>query len=279
MNANPAAGEAGDPRRPRLAFVDLDDTLLGPDKTISRRNVEALGALRSMGVEVVVASGRHHHNVRLFRELGDLRWIVSSQGCMVAPAGAEELLREVTLSPDLAGEICERGRRLGLTLLAYDRHRAYAETRTEWTELYERKSGWIPRVGDFRDLPQDRFLKIFWSGEPARITQLAHELAPEMQGRLQMVLTEPELLEFTVLGATKAAGAAVLLDHLGLRPEDALAFGDGNNDVEILRWVGTSVAMAHGRPSAQRAARFISPPGPPETAFARAVDLVLGEVA
>lgn len=259
----------------RLAFVDLDDTLLGPDKTISRENLAALEALRSAGAEVVVASGRHHHNVRLFREIGRLRWIVSAQGGMVGQAESGRSLREVTLAPELARAICERGRQLGVSLLAYDREGAHLETPSQWTDLYAAKAGWQPRRSDLRSLPPGGFVKILWSDEPKRIAELAAELAPEVRGRFQMLITEPELLEFAAAGATKAEGAAALTRHLGLRAEDALAFGDGNNDVEILRWAGTSVAMAHGRPSAQRAARFVSPPGPPETAFARAVELVL----
>lgn len=279
MNEEPAtlAPEKKRHLRPagRLAFVDLDDTLLGPDKTISRPNLEALEALREAGVEVVVASGRHHHNVRMFREIGEMQWIVSSQGGMVGHASTGRSLREVTLDADLAAELCERGRQLGMTLLAYDREGARIEKQTEWTDLYASKANWEPTLGDFRALPPDGFVKILWSGEPSRIRSLAAELAPEMKERLQMVVTEPELLEFTAAGATKASGAATLADHLGLRAEDAMAFGDGNNDVEILQWAGISVAMAHGKESAHRAARFISPPGPPETAFARAVDLAL----
>lgn len=259
----------------RIAFVDLDDTLLGPDKKISPLNLKALDSLRAAGVEVVVASGRHHHNVRMFREIGDLRWIVSSQGGMVGHVTSGKNLREVTLDADLAAELCERGRRLGMTLLAYDRDGARAETQTPWTELYARKAGWEPALGDFRALPPEGFVKILWSGEPARIRTLAAELESEMRERLQMVVTEPELLEFTALGATKATGAAALAEHLGLNAGNTMAFGDGNNDVEILQWAGISVAMAHGKSSAHRAARFISPPGPPETAFARAVDLAL----
>ncbi|MBC8134277.1 MAG: HAD hydrolase family protein, partial [Fibrella sp.] len=41
----------------RLAAVDLDDTLLGPDKEISRANYAAIHRLVSAGVHVVLASG------------------------------------------------------------------------------------------------------------------------------------------------------------------------------------------------------------------------------
>jgi hydroxymethylpyrimidine pyrophosphatase-like HAD family hydrolase len=56
-----------------------------------------------------------------------------------------------------------------------------------------------------------------------------------------------------------------------------LAFGDGENDVQMIAWAGMGVAMRHGNSLAIAAARLVSPPGPPETAFARAVDVLFKE--
>ena len=56
---------------------------------------------------------------------------------------------------------------------------------------------------------------------------------------------------------------------------DAVVFGDGENDVPMFEWAGTSVAMPHGWALALRSAKHVAPAGPAETAFARAVDLVL----
>jgi hydroxymethylpyrimidine pyrophosphatase-like HAD family hydrolase len=55
-----------------------------------------------------------------------------------------------------------------------------------------------------------------------------------------------------------------------------VAFGDGNNDAAMLAWAGLGVAMPHAAPSALAAADLIAPEGDPETALARAVELVLG---
>jgi hydroxymethylpyrimidine pyrophosphatase-like HAD family hydrolase len=47
----------------------------------------------------------------------------------------------------------------------------------------------------------------------------------------------------------------------------------------MLAWAGMGVAMRHGNPAAISAARMVSPPGPPETAFARAVDVLFGDAS
>ncbi|MHA3773416.1 Cof-type HAD-IIB family hydrolase [Verrucomicrobiota bacterium sgz303538] len=262
--------------RYRVAFIDLDDTLLGPDKKISPANRAALDRLRDAGVQVTVASGRHHKNITSLNPVGQQGWILSSHGAVVRHHQTGEVLAELTMDPTLVPEVCQRGRELGIALIAYHRDGAYLEGRSVWTDLYSREAGWTPTPAKLSTLAPDGFQKIIWSEHPERIKQLAPVLKEMFSGRLNVLETNPELLEFFAPTANKAAGAKTLTSKLGIAPEETLAFGDGNNDVELLQWAGLSVAMNHGRESARQAARFVSPPGPPETAFARAVDLALG---
>jgi Cof subfamily protein (haloacid dehalogenase superfamily) len=258
-----------------LAFVDLDGTLLSPDKTVSPANLRALDRLRGAGVQVVAASGRHHANIAAFREIGQSGWTLSSHGAVVRHQRTDEWLLEMAMAPERVAEIAARGRELGMTLIAYHRDGAYIERESEWTDLYASQSGWKPRIADFRSLPADGFQKVIWSEGAERIAAVAPDIQREFQGRAHAVVTDPELLEFLAPAANKAVGARALTEKLGVAPARTLAFGDGNNDVELLRWAGFSVAMNHGRESARKAARFVSPPGPEESAFARAVNLAL----
>jgi Cof subfamily protein (haloacid dehalogenase superfamily) len=262
----------------RLAFVDLDDTLLGPDKTISPANLAAIHRLRANGVHVAVASGRHHKNITAMDEIGEQTWVLSSHGSVVRHEQTGEILLEMTMDPRLVAQVCDKARELGLSLIAYHRDGAFIEQATKWTDLYARNSGWAPQVMKLRDLPAAGFQKLLWSDEPERIQNLAPAIQAEFAGRLNVMVTNPELLEFLSSTANKAVGAQALTGKLGIRAEETLAFGDGNNDVELLRWAGVSVAMNHGRASARQAARFVSPVGVPEEAFARAVEVALGEM-
>jgi hydroxymethylpyrimidine pyrophosphatase-like HAD family hydrolase len=94
----------------------------------------------------------------------------------------------------------------------------------------------------------------------------------EYRGRLYIVSTEHEMLEFFNPSVNKALAVQVLAKRLGIPREQVLAFGDGNNDVPLLAWAGMSVAMAHGREAARRAGKMISPPGDPATAVARSLE-------
>ena len=262
-------------RSRRLAFVDLDDTLLGPDKVISPENLQALDRLRSAQVEVVIASGRHHQNITGLEQLGRPGWVLSSHGGVVRHEQTGEVLAAVYMESTLVLELCERARSLDLGAIVYHRDGAYQERTTEWTDLYAREAGWDPVRTRFANLHPEGFQKVIWAGHAEQIRLIAPVLTAELGVQASVLITNPELLEFFPRTVNKAAGAELLARKLGIATSETFAFGDGNNDVELLRWAGVSVAMNHGRETARRAARFVTPPGPPETAFSRAVDLAL----
>lgn len=262
-----------------IAFIDMDDTLLGPSKTISRENLRALDRLRAAGVQIVIASGRHERNIVSYQEMiPDMDWMISSHGAVVESLRTGEMLHELCLPPAPLPDICRRAREEGVALMAYHRTGIYTEELTEWILFHARTVGWQPQVRDFSTLPPDRFQKIMWTAESARITALSTPLREEFTGRVQVLHTEPELLEFFSTAVNKSVGAQALMSHLGVPRSRALAFGDGSNDIELLRWAGISVAMGHGNKSALQAAQYVTPTGPPESAFARGVDIALREM-
>src|SRR5690349_14804347 len=90
----------------RLAAVDLDDTLLGPDKQISAANLAALRALQARGVRIVLASGRRYENMLPFHQQLDLETpIVACQGAFVKDVRTGTVLHQHGLPAELAQEI------------------------------------------------------------------------------------------------------------------------------------------------------------------------------
>lgn len=260
----------------RLAVIDLDETLLGHDKQISAANLKALARLRAVGIEIVIASGRHHLSIASFeKETKCEGWIISSAGAMVRHAVTGEILHELTLPVELALEVYERGRAENCSLIGYHRTGAFIEEETEWIRVDTGRSRQPPRLADLRELARDGLQKLMLITAAEKIEALYPVLESEYRGRLYVVHTEREMIEFLSPEANKARGAQAVAARLGLAREQVIAFGDGNNDVPVLAWAGMSVAMDHGRPAARKAARLVTPAGPPEEAFARGVEMVL----
>ncbi len=258
----------------RLAVIDLDGTLFGPNKQISPENRCALDRLREAGIEPVFASGRHHLNiVRFAQQTGPMSWVVSTSGAVVRHAVTEEQLHELTLPEAEALAVYEASRREKLAMIVYHRDGIFIDAECEATRVYAARASWKPQHGDLAQLAASGLQKILLSESPEILAKAGPSLESAFAHRLYVVWTEKDIVEFLSPHANKAVGVEALASKLGIAPDRVWAFGDGNNDVEMLEWAGFSVAMAHGQPRAHRAARAVSPPGPPETAFARAVDL------
>jgi Cof subfamily protein (haloacid dehalogenase superfamily) len=261
----------------RLAVFDMDDTLLGPDRTLSPENASALRRLRAAGVEVVIASGRHSSNIVDFEhEIGFSGWIISSGGAAVTHSETGEILCEMTVPQRLGMQLFERARAQKISVIAYHRTGIFCDAPSEWIDLYTRRTHQVA-IADIPALIGTGMQKLIWTTHRDRITQLFPELEQQYRDEVYMVITEHEMIDFLHPRANKALATQALAVKLGIAREEILAFGDGNNDVPLLEWAGMSVAMAHGRDSARRAAKKISPPGPAETAVSRSVEALFGE--
>ena len=262
----------------RLAAIDLDDTLLGPDKRISAANREAVRTLRGLGLRIVLASGRRHENMlRFHRELDLDGPIVSCNGALVKNAETGDVLGEQRVPADLAAAVIAEGTGRGITQNYYHVDGGlFVRERTPWTDLYRSRTGSdVDVFGDLTGLAGDRPLKIIWIEAPDVIARLLPEMEARFAGQLYITTTDPEYLEFMALGVNKAVGVEAAAARGGIPREQVLALGDGNNYVPLLRWAGLGVAMHNARPGAKEAADLVAPPGDPETGFARAVAAVL----
>jgi len=260
----------------RLAIIDLDGTLLGPAKRVSPENLRALQRLRDAGFETAFASGRHHRNiVRYEPEVGAMSWVISASGAVVRHAATNELMYELTLVEADALELCSAARDAKLAIILYHRDGVFMDGESEATRLYAARAGWNPQPGNLPQLAASGIQKVMLSESTSIMKKVGLEIECRFATRFYSVWTEEDLVEFLSPQANKAIGAQALARALGIEQADVVAFGDGNNDAEVLAWAGYSVAMAHGQKGALNAAHAITPAGPPETAFACAVEMVL----
>ncbi|QEH32529.1 Sugar phosphatase YidA [Aquisphaera giovannonii] len=257
-----------------LAAIDIDDTLVGPDKRIGRANRRAVGRLRDLGCRVILASGRRHANMLAYcEELGLDDYVVSSHGARVEHPRTGEILHRAWLDSDLAASLVAEGLDRGHTVMLWLAEGIYAQAETRWVDAYRRATGNDPvTVADLRALSGRPAEKVTWSAEPERIAAHLAELSARRDPRVCALTTDDWCIELTAREAHKADGVAAVASSAGIPREAVLAFGDGNNDVSMLSWAGLGVAMPHGRPSARAAARAVAADGDPESALARAVD-------
>lgn len=266
------------PFRYRLAAIDIDDTLVGPDKQVSAENRDAIGRLQDAGCRVVLASGREHHSMQVYQQrLGLDDFVVSSQGALVVhPSSGHQLWRR-PVQPDLAARLLDRGRAEGFDVLLATDEGFVASPASPWVV-----HNYAQRDGTLRVEPRDLDievrqgpLKVLWYGDTAAVHAFDRRMRVELGQLAEVVITTAHLLEFNAPDATKATGVAAVARHYGVVQSDVIAFGDSHNDVPLLAWAGLGVAMSHGLPEAHAAADLVAPEADPSLALAVAVDLLL----
>lgn len=286
-DGSPAGGLLA--RRPKVVFTDCDGTLLGPDHRLSDRARSALRALAASGVRVVPATGRARagawtEHVLSEPALRNGQPGIFLNGCSRYGEDGREHTHALTPAAARAAVAFGASRRDLATTVVYVGGEALVDAEDALTAK-------LAAVGDSPLVRVPCLQSALSAGVELRVAKvlllsaedeataaaLREAAAPRVAGHgAELTRALGWCLEVVPAGMCKARAAAQLLAQWGLEPADALALGDGENDVSLLRLCGASVAMGNGCAAAKQAARFLAPSNA-EDGFAVAVEtLVLG---
>ncbi|MBI4772357.1 MAG: HAD family phosphatase [Chloroflexi bacterium] len=252
----------------RLVAFDLDNTLIGPDLTLSPRVKAAVSRTLQRGVAVTIATGRGPSPTDQFAAaLGLAAPLICFQGGIVYDHRARRVLHETRLDPAVIPIIVRLAAERGWNLQFESPDMIYLPRRSDHPEeLFEllRVSNW-KRVDDFlTDLPEVPHKFILSVHDRAERDALAAELRASFEqmapARITVVPSHPILVEGLPRGMSKAVGLEWLAGHYGIPASAVLAVGDNDNDAEMLAWAGLGVALADGSPAALAAADATVPP-------------------
>ena len=210
---------------------------------------------------MLIATGRMFRSVRPYAlEAGIDDPVVCYQGAAVAdPATGEFLLHEpipVELAKEAIGAI--QAERVALNCYVDDE--IYVARDSSYTQRYARfQRLTVHEVGDLRAWLAKPPTKLVAIDEPERLDAVEAAMKARFDGRLYIAKSLPDFLEFASPRVTKGSGMAFVADHLGLRRERTVAFGDGENDIELLEWAGYGVAVANAHERVIEIADFVCP--------------------
>ena len=114
---------------------------------------------------------------------------------------------------------------------------------------------------DFSRLPHNIAVnKIILYGQEARVPEMRDALGQSLDGSIHITRAAvPGMLEALPANASKGRAVAELMREMGIAPEQAMAFGDGENDIEMLQAVGIGVAMGNAADALKAVADVIAP--------------------
>jgi Cof subfamily protein (haloacid dehalogenase superfamily) len=244
--------------------TDLDHTLMW-DEALWPRTLRVLALARDSGLRIIVVTGRMVQSLR--RVLEPIRLaepVVCYQGAVVAD-GEGRWLRHLPIELELAKEAIAAVEAEGYEPNVYVGDELYVRRVTSHAQSYASfQQLEVHAVGDLRSWLRDDPTKLVCAGAPAALDELGVHLRQLFDGRLYITKSLPYFLELATIGVTKGSGLHFLAGHFGFTPDRTVAFGDGENDVELMEWAGYSVAVENAHERVKAVADWICPPAAEE---------------
>ena len=240
---------------------DLDRTLIGEDAVLRPRTLAAIAAARGAGIHVVLVTGRMFQSVRRYAlAAGITDPVVCYQGAVVADPTTGAFLRHVPMPEPEAREVITAIEALGYTILVYVDDELYVSRETPESDEYAGFQHLVVHpVGDLLAWLPKAPTKLVTVGDPRRLDGLEAEMKSRFDGRLYVSKSLPHFLEFASPSVHKGTGLDFVSERLGFTRDEAVAFGDGENDVELLEWAGYAVAVANAHRKVLAVADFVCP--------------------
>lgn len=249
-----------------IIALDLDGTLLNSDKQLTEGNLRALEQAYAAGFAIVPTTGRFYGGMPAFiRALPFIRYAITINGAEVCDLHTGEVIyrAEIPLQRALAiyeamdGEAvlydCYRGNDAFMSESHKERIDEYLHN-PHYREMIRRLRKPVPDLKGFLRAGGSDVQKIqlFMHDDPLR-RRLMEQL-PAMFEELAVSSSISENIEINDARAHKGAALMALAAHLQLPREATFAFGDGLNDLTMLREAGTGIAMANAEPEVKAVA-------------------------
>lgn len=245
--------------RPRLLALDLDGTLMQPGGTISERNVEAVGAARDAGVEIVVCTGRRFRTTAwLLEELELAGPVVVHNGVLTKSGESGETLASHYLSGALFEQALSLLRSVAAPIVYVDRYHEGLDMVVEHPSgAHAYQASYLADYVDVRevvprldDQAHDDVVMLSLMADHDALDALRGRLASELHADAHTNFLQNKnyagyILEVTSSRASKWSALECVARDLGIAASEIMAIGDDRNDASMIAGAGLGVAMGN----------------------------------
>ncbi len=246
----------------KLVVVDVDGTLFTSQQTITKKTMEAIQFIKDQGLAFAIASGRPIISVMNIIEENQLEalvdYIICSNGVETVNLRTNEIKKSHPLSK---ADVLEIGRIMApydVDYCCYVDDKLYTNKMNEITEAIIGRNILKPHVVAMEDLPFAETNKVLFTIFPKQYEALKDFQAKFKHPKYISFFTQPELFEFVDKRVSKAKGIEVIIDDLGITMDAVLAFGDAQNDLEMIEAVGLGVVMDNADAAIKAAGKAIT---------------------
>lgn len=229
----------------KLLVMDVDNTLLRTDKSVSEKNIEAIKKCRDKGVMVSLASGRPALDVLHYAEMigiGD-NYHVSDNGAGIFKGRKRKIIKKFNENfyLDLVDKLRSHNIECGV-FSGDDSDFVYeqgSETIAKGIDIYfpVTKS----RVGDIKQIKNVYKISSYFKNDE----EFAFVKSLEKENEMSGVIPDPNFFDMMPYNVTKIVGTEEIAKELGISMDEVIVMGDQDNDFTNIKCAGLGIAVAN----------------------------------
>ena len=250
----------------KLIAIDMDGTLLNEKKHIDKAQKEAIHEAVEAGIKIVLCTGRPLYGILPFyeelglSELDSEGYVILNNGCSIHKTKDWELIDQVNFTSDDIDYLYKFSEGYDINFTLVNDYYYFNIDRKPTDELITDAGFVFSNITNISlkeaKNGKHKIIKIMFLGNPNIMANFQKENENILKDKYSGVLSQPYVYEILPKGNNKGTGLKKLAKKLGIKQEEIMAIGDGNNDIEMFEYANYSVAMENGTELAKKAAKY-----------------------
>lgn len=242
------------PQNIKAVFFDIDGTLISfKTGKIPESTQIALEKLRQEGIKVIVATGRSINSLHHISHLDFDGFITFNGGyCMTA---SKELISKYTIDPSDIRNLINYAEKFPLSYsLMYENKVEINDATPEVVGMYAHVNLPVPPIHDKDNIDVENVLQANIFLRPEAEEEFMKKVMPNSIASRWT----PLFADVNPGGISKKVGIETFCDYFGIDVSETMAFGDGGNDISMLKFVKIGVAMGNANDKVKEISDFIT---------------------
>ncbi|CAD2110945.1 hypothetical protein YYG_03273 [Plasmodium vinckei petteri] len=250
----------------KIAFIDLDGTLLNDSYKISKLNIESLVKAQNKGIKIAFATGRPmflaNNIIGKDVKQNNLSLVpgIYINGCIAYGANGERIIDNY-IDEKLVMDIFNFSKEKNLLRRMFWCKLEKIDTfeMNEYTDEYLNLVPITPDIIDEETLKNTKIYKILIGLDKENLSSVIKMYQDKFSDRLSVGKKLKTYVELYRPNTNKFEGVKAICKHFDISLNDTLAIGDAENDMEMLQGVGTSIAVQNAPSKIKECAKYVGP--------------------
>ena len=243
----------------QLIATDLDGTLLNANHQISEYNKSIIKKASENGIKIILSTGRPTAAATKFLYDLDIdSELISFNGAMITDK-TSNIIYQQNLDANIGKELIDIAKKYNIF------HQGFLADRwnmgffdEKWVEFYVSIAKIDNYTIGFDNINDFSFSKFMFIGENNLLKEIAKEIDKTFGERIYYTFSRPVYLEVHSPNASKAKALEYLANKYNITSNNIMAFGDNNNDLEMLEFAGVSVAVENAEDNVKNKCKYIT---------------------